>query len=184
MNDGRIILEQGKFQILLRRLSHQLVEDHGTFAETCLVGLQPRGIHLGNRIHEQLSLITENDQIDFGKLDITFYRDDFRSRKKPLQASQMEMDFLVEDRKVILIDDVLYTGRSVAAALNALQHYGRAKSVELLTLIDRRFNRHLPVHPDYTGMTIDALDEAYVRVEWEEMHGADRVILFSAKTKA
>jgi len=85
------------------------------------------------------------------------------------------------NKKVILIDDVLYTGRTIQASLAALQDFGRPEKVELLTLVDRRFNRHLPIVSDYTGMTVDALDEAYVKVEWENLDGQDRILLFSAK---
>lgn len=131
-----------------------------------------------NRIQKRLKDILAIEKIEYGKLDITFYRDDFRIRKAPLKANTTEIDFLVEDKKVILVDDVLYTGRTVQAALTALQHYGRPKSVELMTMVDRRFNRHLPIQSDYTGMTIDALDEAYVKVEWVEEEGIDRILLF------
>jgi pyrimidine operon attenuation protein/uracil phosphoribosyltransferase len=117
-------------------------------------------------------------------LDITFYRDDFRIRETPLAASTTNMDFLVDDRKVILIDDVLYTGRTIHAALTALQHYGRPKQVELIALVDRRFNRHLPIQSDYIGLTVDAVDEAYVKVEWKEIEGSDKILLFSNKEES
>ncbi len=133
------------------------------------------------RIHRRLTEIIGIPDIENGKLDITFYRDDFRLRSKPLRASVTEMDFLVENKKVVLMDDVLYTGRSVQAALTALQHYGRPRRIELLSLVDRRFNRDLPIKADYTGIRVDALDEAYVRVEWQEIQGEDQVLLFPQK---
>ena len=181
MSNGRVILSQERFALTIDRLCHQLIENHDTFENTCLIGIQQGGIPLANRIHRRLVEIVGIPVIENGKLDITFYRDDFRHRAKPLRASVTEIDFLVEDKNVVLMDDVLYTGRSVQAALTALQHYGRPRRVELLTLVDRRFNRDLPIKADYIGIRVDALDEAYVRVEWKEVEGEDRVLLFPQK---
>lgn len=163
------------------RLCHQLIENYDSFQNTSIIGIQPRGVLLANRIHQRLLEITGLPLIRYGKLDITFYRDDFRQRDKPLKANVTEMEFIVEDSNVILIDDVLYTGRTVQAALTAIGHYGRAQKVELLSLIDRRFNRDLPIKADYIGMQVDALDEAYVKVEWQEMEGKDQVLIFPHK---
>ncbi len=181
MDKGRTILKQAQFALTIERLCHQLIEEYDDFSNACLIGIQPRGILLANRIHQRLLNILSIPHIEYGKLDITFYRDDFRTREKPLAASVTEIDFIVEDKKVILIDDVLYTGRTIQAALTALQHYGRPKQVELVALVDRRFNRHLPIQSDYIGVTIDSLDEAYVKVEWASINGQDRVLLFGNK---
>ncbi len=178
MSHGRIILNPGRFSLTLDRLCHQLIENHDLFERTCIIGIQPRGVAMADRIHRRLSEITGISTIEYGKLDITFYRDDFRHRDKPLRASVTEMDFLVENKNVVLVDDVLYTGRTVQAALTALQHYGRPRKVELLALVDRRFNRDLPIRADYAGIRVDALDEAYVKVEWREAEGEDRVLIF------
>ncbi|MEL6863359.1 MAG: bifunctional pyr operon transcriptional regulator/uracil phosphoribosyltransferase PyrR [Bacteroidota bacterium] len=183
MQNGRVILTKFRFQLTIERLCHQLIEEYEDFADACIIGIQPRGVQLADRVYQKLSEIVDIPSIEYGKLDITFYRDDFRTRLKPLKASTTEIDFLVEEKRVILIDDVLYTGRTVQAALTALQHYGRPKQVELLSLIDRRFQRHLPIQSDYVGMVIDALDEAYVKVEWKEVDGEDRVLLFADKTE-
>ena len=127
----------------------------------------------------------EIDHILYGKLDITFYRDDFRTRVQPLEASVTQMDFLIDGYQVILVDDVLYTGRTINAALTALNHYGRPDKVELLALIDRRFNRHLPIQSDYVGLTVDSVDQAYVKVEWKgEQQAEDRVLLYAHKKDA
>ncbi len=166
---------------MIERLSHQLIENYPNFENTCLIGVQPRGIYVADRIHQKLRSILNIQKIDYGKLDITFYRDDFRTREKPLSASTTEIDFLVEGKKVLLVDDVLYTGRTIQSALTALQDFGRPDKVELVVLVDRRFNRHLPIQADYTGLTIDAIDEAYVKVEWEEQDGNDRILLFPQK---
>ncbi len=184
MNHGRVILNQARFELTIDRLCHQLIENYDLFENTCLIGIQPRGIFVSDRIHQRLLSILNIPSIDYGKLDITFYRDDYRIRTKPLKANVTDMDFLVDDKNVILIDDVLYTGRTVQAAMTALQHYGRPKQVELLSLIDRRFNRHLPIKCDYTGFVVDALDEAYVKVEWKETDGEDKVLIFSEKQES
>jgi pyrimidine operon attenuation protein/uracil phosphoribosyltransferase len=181
MEEGRIILGHEQFQLTIERLCQQLIEEFHFFEQTCLIGIQPRGVLLADRLHARLLSILDIPSIAYGKLDITFYRDDFRIRAKPLKASVTDIPFLVEDKNVLLVDDVLYSGRTVQAALTALQHYGRPQRVELVTLVDRRFNRHLPIQPDFTGLRVDALDEAYVKVEWMEGHGEDRVLLFAHK---
>ena len=182
MIEGRNILPAERFGLTLDRLCHQLIENYDDFEGACIIGVQPRGTLLADRIHAKLTTITGLPSIAYGKLDITFYRDDFRHREKPLRASTTEIDFLVEGKKVILIDDVLYTGRTIHAAMSALLDFGRPEKVELLVLVDRRFNRELPIKSDYTGIRVDALDEAYVRVDW----GADdhnQVLLFPHKAE-
>lgn len=181
MSNGKIILTNRRFKLTLERLCHELIENYGNFENTCFVGIQPKGVYLADRIVKRLIQIQKLKDVSYGKLDITFYRDDFRTREEPLAPNTLKMDFLVEDKKVILIDDVLYSGRTVQAALMALQHYGRPSQVELVAFIDRRFNRHLPIQSDYIGMTVDALDEAYVKVEWEQNDGDDQVLLFANK---
>ncbi len=180
MEKGRVILDQERFALTIDRLCHQLIETFDRFERTCLVGIQPRGVLLSQRLFHRLRDLGV-EGVEYGKLDITFYRDDFRIRTKPLKASTTEMNFLVEDKHVILVDDVLYTGRTVQAALTALNHYGRPRTVELLALVDRRFNRHLPIQADFTGITVDALDEAFVQVEWQEQGQPDQVLLFPDK---
>ncbi|MCB0661928.1 MAG: bifunctional pyr operon transcriptional regulator/uracil phosphoribosyltransferase PyrR [Saprospiraceae bacterium] len=181
MQRGRTILSKEHFQLTIERLCHQLIEQYDDFSNTCLVGIQPRGVFFSDRLKERLTDILGSSNFDYGKLDITFYRDDFRHREKPLKAYSNQMEFLVENKKVLLVDDVLYTGRTIQAALAGLQDYGRPESVELVALVDRRFNRHLPIHADYVGITIDALDEAYVKVEWKETDTSDRILLYPHK---
>lgn len=178
---GKTLLTREHFALTLERLCHQLLEDWGDFSNACIIGIQPRGILLSNRIYRRLKELTGNQAIDYGKLDITFYRDDFRMPDGPLTPHPVEIDFLVAGKKVLLIDDVLYTGRTISAALAALQHYGRPDAVELLVLVDRRFNRQLPIQADYTGISVDALDQAYVKVRWQETHGEDEILLFENK---
>lgn len=142
-----------------------------------MIGLQPRGSFLAKRLLSLLRNEYQIKEIQLGALDITFYRDDFRRREIPLEANTTEIDFLVEDKKVVFIDDVLFSGRSVRAALTAIQSYGRPKSVELLVLIDRRFSRHLPIQPNYRGRQVDAINEEKVLVTWKETHKKDAVYI-------
>lgn len=183
MAPGRIILPEKKLDLVLDRLTHQLIEHHGRFTNTCIVGIQPRGIPLADRIVQRLKTLGGIDRIDYGKLDITFHRDDFRTRSEPLKANPTQMDFLVHNKTVVLVDDVLYTGRTIQAAISAIQHFGRPEKIELLVLIDRRFNRDLPVQSDYAGMAVDALDQAYVKVDWKA-DGGGRVLIFGSKEEA
>ena len=181
MSSGKSILSHERFALTIERLCCQLLEDWGDFDQCCVIGIQPRGVQLAERIHQRLRALSGKTDFEFGKLDITFYRDDFRMSDGPLSPHPNEIDFIVADKKVLLIDDVLYTGRTISAALTALQHYGRPAAVELLVLVDRRFNRHLPIQPDYVGISVDAVDEAYVRVRWQELHGEDEILLFDKK---
>lgn len=173
----KVLLNHNEVNIILHRLACQLVEKHSNFSNTVLVGLQPRGKFLANRLKDLLKSEYNVSELESGFLDITFYRDDFRRTSKVLEASTTEINCIVEDKKVVFIDDVLYTGRSIRAALTAIQSYGRPSSIELLILIDRRFSRHLPIQPDYRGRQVDAIDNEKVIVNWKELHGEDAVYL-------
>jgi len=173
------LLTAKEVQIILQRLACQLVENHSDFSNTVLIGIQPRGIFLLNRLQEILEQEYQLKDLKTGQLDITFYRDDFRRSDKPLEANKTKIDFVVEDKRVVFIDDVLYTGRSIRAALTAIQSFGRPKEIELLSFIDRRFSRHLPIQPDYNGRQVDAINEEKVKVNWKENEGEDIVYLIS-----
>ena len=173
----KVLLKEKEVNIILHRLACQLIEKHNDFSKTILVGLQPRGKHLANRLLKLLETDYNISNTQLGYLYITFYRDDFRRTNKVLEANTTQMDFIVEAKNVVLIDDVLYTGRSIRAALTAIQSYGRPKSIELLILIDRRFSRHLPIQPDYRGRQVDAIDDEKVIVNWKETQGEDTVYL-------
>src|ERR1700739_3319149 len=163
-------------EITLDRLCHQLLENHTDFKDTVIIGLQPRGIYLARRLHKKITALTKNKNIPFGDLDAPFYRDGFRKRQ-PVMPKTMNMNFIIEDKNVILIDDVLHTGRTIRAGLDALLDFGRPRKVELLVLIDRRFSRDLPIQPDYVGKRIDTRVEQNVRAEWKETEGNNRVWL-------
>ena len=175
----KVLLNSKEVNIILHRLACQLVENHRTFENSVLIGIQPRGIFLANRIRKILAEEYQLEDISLGALDITFYRDDFRRSDKPLEANKTRIDFVVEDKSVIFVDDVLYTGRSIRAALTAIQSFGRPKDIELLTLIDRRFSRHLPIQPDYNGRQVDAINEEKVKVHWKENEGEDAVYVIN-----
>ena len=179
MSTGKTILRSEQFQLTIDRLCHQLIENYNDFENTCVIGIQERGVLLSDRILSTLKQLVKVSPIEYGKLDITFYRDDFRRGEKTLEASSTKIDFLVEGKKVVLIDDVLYTGRSIRAALTAIQSFGRPKEIELLTLIDRRFSRHLPIQPNYRGRQVDAINEERVKVMWKENDGKDIIYLVS-----
>lgn len=176
MPSPRIIHDPTRFDLTIARLCRHLIEEHGDFSATCLIGIQTGGVTLAERLRDRLATMGVTDY-PFGKLDITFYRDDFRTAKGPLTPQTTEIDFLVEDKRVVLVDDVLYSGRTTVSALTALNHYGRPAQVELLVMVDRRFRRILPVRANYRGISVDALHDEYVDVQWAEKHGSDRVIL-------
>lgn len=177
----RTLLDQKSLQITIRRLCFQLLENHSDFSETVMLGLQPRGILLAKRICSVLGKEFKIPNVVYGDLDVTFYRDDFRRHEKPLVPSSTQVDFIIEDKKVIIVDDVLYTGRTIRAGLDAMLAFGRPRSVELLVLVDRRYSRHLPIQPDYVGKRVDTLASEKVRVEWEETDKKDHVYLISNK---
>jgi len=174
---SKVLINSKEIEIILHRLACQLIENHNDFSNTVLIGLQPRGGFLAQRLAHLLKTEYQIKNLDLGLLDITFYRDDFRRREEPLEATATEIPFLVENKKVVFIDDVLYSGRSVRAALTAIQAYGRPKSIELLVLIDRRFSRHLPIQPNYKGRQVDAINKEKVVVQWKETHQKDTVFI-------
>lgn len=176
--EKQVILDDQQVQLTMNRLAYQLIENHDDFSSTVLIGLQPRGIHVLQRLKTILEEITQHS-VTCGQLDITFYRDDFRRRERPLIPSATNIDFSIENKKVVLIDDVLYTGRTIRSGLDALLAFGRPTCVELLVLVDRRFQRDLPIQADYTGKAVDTLNSERVSVEWKESEGADKVILFT-----
>ncbi len=174
-----ILLDGPKFQITIQRLCRQLIENHGDFSNAVVIGIQPRGTFLARRIVEQMI----GKEILVGDLDITFYRDDFRTKGNagPLLANSTNINFIVEGKDVIFIDDVLWTGRTIRAAMDAVQAFGRARSIELLVLVDRRFSRQIPIQPDYIGIQVDSIDSQKVIVNWKESEDQDSIILITEK---
>ena len=165
---SKILLSPQKLDVIVQRLACQLLENHLDFKNVVLIGLQPRGIYLLDRLCALLRSEHGIKSVESGYLDTTFFRDDFRRTHKILTAQPNEMNIQIEGKAVVLIDDVLFTGRSIRAALTAIDSYGRPSAVELMVLIDRRFSRHLPIQPDYLGAQIDALEGDKVRVNWSD----------------
>lgn len=164
----KIIFNHKELDLSVNRLCWQLIENHCDFSDTVLIGMQPRGFKLAQKIYSKLLELTTIKDISLGSLDITFFRDDFRRREEPISPNQTDISFLVEGKKVIFIDDVLYTGRSIRAGMDAINSFGRPKQIELLVLVDRRFSRELPIEPNYVGKTVDAIDTEKVVVEWSD----------------
>jgi len=169
------ILSQEQLAITIKRLAHQILENHTGLTDTVLIGLQPRGIYLSDRVVAEIRKEFPDTVVQYGKLDITFYRDDIR--KELHVANQTDIPFSIEGKKVILIDDVLYTGRTIRAALDALLDFGRPDKVELCVLIDRRFSRQFPIQSDYTGKSIDSIITQKVRVFWQQKDGKEEVVI-------
>ena len=165
---NKILLDSKKIEIILSRLVYQLIENHKDFQDTVLLGLQPRGIFLIDKILEVFKRDHPNIEIKSGILDYTFFRDDFRRSEKTLSASSTKIDFSIENKNVVLIDDVLFTGRSIKAAMSSIDTYRRPKSIELLVLIDRRFKREIPIEANYCGAKIDTFKGDRVKVLWGE----------------
>jgi len=173
----KVLLDAKEIDIILHRLACQLIENHGDFSDTVLIGIQPRGVAVLNRLQSILQKESNLSDIDSGQLDITFFRDDFRRRNEPLEANTTSINTILENKRVVLIDDVLFTGRSIRAALTAIDSYGRPSDIELLVLIGRRFSRNLPIQPTYLGKQVDAVNNEKVSVEWDDKKSNNTIYL-------
>jgi pyrimidine operon attenuation protein/uracil phosphoribosyltransferase len=171
----KTILTEKELGLTIQRLSHQLLENHLSFQDLVIIGIQPRGIYFSDRIVQQINEQIKPAKITYGKLDNTFYRDDVRQGLHTL--NQTDMLFSVENKTVILVDDVLYTGRTIRASMDALLTFGRPAKVELCILIDRRFSREVPIQADFVGRSIDTIITQRVKVLWKERDGKEEVVL-------
>ncbi len=171
----KTILTEEELGITIQRLSHQLLENRLRYDDLLIIGIQPRGIFFSDRIVSQINEQIKPGKITYGKLDITFYRDDVRYGLHTL--NQTDIPFSVENKTVVLVDDVLYTGRTIRAAMDALLAFGRPAKVELCILIDRSFSRELPIQADYAGRSIDTIITQKVKVLWKERDGREEVVL-------
>ena len=172
---SKSILTQKQIGLTVKRLAHQVLENHLQLENTVIIGIQPRGIFLSDRIVNELKQLIAPEKILYGKLDITFYRDDIRKEVK--FANKTEIPFSTNNKNLVIIDDVLWTGRTIRSALDALIDFGRPSKVELCVLIDRRFSRELPIQADYAGRAIDTFSSQKVFVRWKENYGNDEVVL-------
>ncbi|MHA4847467.1 bifunctional pyr operon transcriptional regulator/uracil phosphoribosyltransferase PyrR [Flavitalea antarctica] len=171
----KTVLTEQQVAITIKRLGHQILENHVGLQDTVLIGIQPRGIFVSDQLARELRSLLPGQQVNYGKLDITFYRDDVA--KGIHIPNHTEIPFSIENKNVVLIDDVLYTGRTIRAAMDALMAFGRPAKVELCILIDRRFSRQLPIQPDYVGRAIDSLVSQRVKVYWKERDNRQEVVL-------
>lgn len=183
--EKRIIIDSQLLHIIIERLCQQLIENHHDFEDCVVLGLQPRGVFLAERISGNLKKLLQRD-IKLGYLDATFFRDDFRKKEIPLKANATRVPFPIEDKKVILVDDVLYTGRTVRSAIDAMIAFGRPRKVELLVLIDRKYSRDLPIQANYIGTEVNCLESEKVWVELKEQEGIpeDNIWLITKTMKA
>ena len=180
MGPAKLLINPLQFRLTVDRLAHQLVEEHGDFSGSAIIGIQPRGVRLAVRLMDRIQDILGGVQPRYGELDTTFFRDDFRRHDQPLMAAETNLDFTVEGLRVVIVDDVLFTGRTIRAAMDALLAHGRPETVELAVLIDRRFSRELPIEAKYVGRSVDSLDSQKVKVMWAEHDGGeDRVELLN-----
>ncbi len=160
-----ILLSAEQLDLTINRLAHQLIENDSDFENVVFIGLQPRGVFLSDAIMKIAKSLTSKE-LHYGLLDITFYRDDIRNELHVPKETSLNIS--LEGKKIVLIDDVLYTGRTIRAALDALQDFGRPRKVELCVLVNRRFNRELPIQPDYFGLSIDSPMGQKVKVDWDQ----------------
>jgi pyrimidine operon attenuation protein / uracil phosphoribosyltransferase len=163
LEKNRTILDEKQLEFILQRLAHQLIETHTDFSNTILIGVQPRGLELCNRIHTIISTKLKKTILK-GSLDISMHRDDIHLHGTSLQMGITDIPCSLDEINIVLIDDVLYTGRTIRAALDTLMDYGRPRDIELLVLIDRRLHRHVPIQAKYIGKTIDSIQREKVKV--------------------
>ena len=175
ISELKSILTEQQLQVTIKRLAHQVLENHIELENTVLIGIQPRGVYLSDQIVTEIKKLVPEEKVKYGKLDITFYRDDIR--KELHVPNQTNILFSIEGRNVVLIDDVLYTGRTTRAALDALMDIGRPQKVELCVLIDRRYSREFPIQPDYVGKSIDSIISQKVKVYWKKKDNKDEVVI-------
>jgi pyrimidine operon attenuation protein / uracil phosphoribosyltransferase len=184
-NYSEVSLEQAKIMTeedlnrTYLRFAHQFLEPYDDPAEPAIIGMQTRGVYMGRRI-TQIIEKKINVRPDFGALDVTFYRDDFRSKLKMPEVKVTEIPFDLYNRDVILVDDVLYTGRTVRSAMDALMAYGRPRTIRFCCMIDRG-HRELPIGADYVGLTVPTHADEEVMVKVKELDGEDAVYIVKGR---
>lgn len=172
-----VLYDEAKLKVTLLRLCHELFENYQNFENCALIGVQPRGTYLANRLFQLINDLMPENALLVGEIDVTFHRDDFRRKSHPIIANQTKIDFSIEDKRVILVDDVLFTGRTVRAALDAILSYGRPKKVDLLVLVDRSGTRDVPIQPHFTGIQVNTSENQRIIVEFAEQKGKDSIRL-------
>lgn len=175
MNIKSKIIDKENLDRILIRITHEILEKNKGSENLIIIGIRTRGEYLAKRIRDKLSII-EGRQIQFGVLDVTLYRDDFRTRIKQPQVSVSNITFDINDKTVILVDDVLYTGRTIRSALNAIMDIGRPSSIQLCILVDRG-HRELPIRADYVGKNIPTSKKENIKLKVQEIDGEDAVYI-------
>lgn len=177
MKEKAKILDSEALNRSLMRIAHEILEKNKGTAELCLIGIRNRGVYLAQRLAQCIKNI-ENQDVPVGALDITLYRDDLTLIAQQPVVHKTEIDFDISDKNVILVDDVLYTGRTIRAALDALIDFGRPKVIQLAVLVDRG-HRELPVRADYVGKNIPTAKNETVEVRLKDTDGKDEVVIVS-----
>jgi len=175
MKEKAVILDKDTISRTLMRVAHEILEKNKGTQNLCLIGIRNRGVYLANRLAECIKKI-EGKAVQVGILDITLYRDDLTLIAAHPVVHKTEIEFDIADRNVVLVDDVLYTGRTVRAALDALIDFGRPKSIQLAVLVDRG-HRELPVRADFVGKNIPTSQKEMIEVRLEEADGRDEVVI-------
>lgn len=174
LKEKAVILSETDIQRVLKRISHEIIEKNRGSKNIVFLGIHKRGVPLAERIAKNISAL-EGAEVFSGKLDITFYRDDLAKRAKP-KVEITEIPFAIDDRDIILVDDVLFTGRTIRSAMNAIMDFGRPKTIQLVVLVDRG-HRQLPVRADYVGKNIPTSLNEFIEVNLAETDGRDRVVI-------
>lgn len=177
---AKIIDEEGLSRIITR-IAHEILEKNKGSQSVVLMGMKTRGEFLARRLFDKITQI-EKIELPLGVLDVTLYRDDFRTRLKQPEVSVSNITFDINGKDVIIIDDVLYTGRTVRSALNALMDFGRPRTIQLCVLIDRG-HRELPIRADYIGKSIPTSNKEEIKVKMKEIDGEDAIYLMETPSQ-
>jgi pyrimidine operon attenuation protein/uracil phosphoribosyltransferase len=176
INGTRQVMDEQAIHRALVRIAHEIVEHNKGTGELALVGIRSRGVHLAQRIRETIGDIEPGTVVPFGVVDITLYRDDLdRGLQNPV-VQGTDIPFPVDGRRILLVDDVLFTGRTIRAAMDALVDFGRPQSVQLAVLVDRG-HRELPIRADYVGKNLPTARSEQVQVRLAEVDGVDEVVI-------
>ena len=171
----KVIMDNVEVGRVLRRMARQIVEANKGVKNLVLVGVIQRGVPLAKRLAEIIEK-EEGEKVPVGGIDVSLYRDDLNKKGEYIEVRKSDIPFSVSDKTVVLVDDVIFAGRTTRAALDALKAYGRAAKVQLAALVDRG-HRELPIHPDFTGKVIPTAKDESVKVEVYEVDGVDRVVI-------
>lgn len=178
--EKKVIMNKEEMSRTIKRLAHEIVEKNFGTKNLAIVGVQTRGVNLGRRIVDEIikaGLAQGNNDIPFGVIDITLYRDDVSTMASPPLVKETDIPFDPTGKKIVLVDDVVFTGRSARAAIDELIDFGRPQNIQLAALVDRAGHRELPIEPNFVGKKFPTAFEELIAVELEEIDGNDRVVL-------